>query len=142
MFTGKNSMTTIESKIGEINNNDKVIYNFLSDFNNFKSLIPQDKISNWESTEDTCYFNISGVGEFGMKITEKTPSSLIKISNSHNVPFDFNLWVQLKQVGENDTRIKLTIKANLNPMIKMVAKNPLQKMVDTIVDQLAVKFNK
>ena len=137
---GSTQETTIESKIGKIESSSEKIYAFLSDFNNFENLVPQDKISNWKSSEDTCSFTVTGVGEFGMKIIEKEPAKMIKISNDEKVPFNFFLWVQLKEVDEKDTRIKLTIKAHLNPMLKMVAQKPLQQMVDTIVDQLSNSF--
>jgi carbon monoxide dehydrogenase subunit G len=137
---GSTQETTIESKIGKIESSSEKVYSFLSDFNNFENLVPQDKISNWNSTEDTCSFSVTGVGEFGMKIIEKEPHKLIKISNDEKVPFNFYLWVQLKEAEVNDTRIKITIKAQLNPMLKMAAQKPLQQMVDTIVDQLGNSF--
>lgn len=137
---GANSETTIESKVGKVESSSEKLYDFLSNFKNFEHLVPQDKIENWESTEDECSFKVSGVGDFGMKIIEKEPTKLVKISNSDKVPFDFYLWIQLKEVAERDTRIKLTIKAQLNPMLKMVAQKPLQQMVDTIVDQLGMNF--
>jgi len=139
---GANSETTIESKIGKVESSSERIYNFLSDFNNFEHLVPQDKIENWQATEEECSFNVKGVGQFGMKIIEKEPFKLVKVSNSPKVPFDFFLWIQLKELAENDTRIKITIKAYLNPMLKMVAQKPLQQMVDTIVDQLSTSFAK
>jgi carbon monoxide dehydrogenase subunit G len=139
---GANSETTIESKVGKVESSPEKIYTFLSNFKNFENLVPHDKIENWEASEEECSFNVKGVGQFGMKIVEKEPFKLVKVSNSPKVPFDFFLWIQLKDVAENDTRIKITIKAHLNPMLKMVAQKPLQQMVDTIVDQLGYSFKK
>lgn len=138
---GTNSETEVESKIGVLKTNSEQVFNFIKSFNNFENLIPKDKIQNWQSSDDHCSFKISGVGDFGMKIIERKPYSLIKISNLETVPFDFFLWVQLKEISENDIRIKLTIKAQLNPMLKMAAQKPLKQMVDSIVNQLEVKFN-
>lgn len=138
---GANSETTIESKTGKVDSSAEKIYTFLSDFTHFEHLIPQDKIENWQANEEECSFSVKGVGQFGMKIIEKEPFKLVKVANTPKVPFDFFLWIQLKELAENDTRIKITIKAYLNPMLKMVAKKPLQQMVDTIVDQLGKTFN-
>ena len=129
-------MLKLESKIGSINSSDEKIYNFLSDFNNFRSLIPEDKIKNWESTKESCKFSLDGLGEPGMKIIEKEPNKLIKITGAEGSKFNFFFWMQLKQVEENDTRIKLTLHAELNPMIQMMAKKPLQDFLDMLVDQL------
>jgi len=53
------------------------------------------------------------------------------------VPFNFFLWIQLKEAGENDTRMKLTIKADMNPMVKMMASKPVKKFLETLADGIA-----
>jgi carbon monoxide dehydrogenase subunit G len=134
-------MTRFESHQRKINKSAEVIFSFLSDFNNFQSAIPQDKVSNWESTTDTCSFEVSGVGEMAMHIVEKKEFSLIKIENQTNAKNEFKLWVQLKQMDEQDTRIKLTFDVQLNAMVKMVAKKPLQNFITTLTDRIADSFN-
>ena len=56
----------LESKIGKIESTDERIYNFLTDFNNFKEFIPADKLQNWQADETTCRFSISPLGETGV----------------------------------------------------------------------------
>ncbi len=129
-------MIKLESRIGKIHNTVEKIYNFLSDFNNFKDLIPEDKIKNWESSADSCRFTIDSIGEAGMQIVEKQPYGLIKVASKVNNKIEFNFWIQLKQTGEKDTRIKLTIKADVNPMLRMIVKKPLQTFLDSIIDRL------
>ncbi len=126
----------IESRIGKILNNDEKIYRFISNFNNFKNFIPADKVSDFESTEETCSFAVSGIGKAGLKIIEKEPNKLIKIANDETTPMSFFLWIQLKQVAENDTRIKITIQPEVNMMMKAVVKKPLKEFVDKLVDQI------
>ncbi len=126
----------LESKIGKINQKDERIYTFLTDFNNFKDLIPQDKVQNWQSDENSCRFTVNPIGETGIQIIEKEPFKLIKLKGIEESKFDFTFWIQLKQMEESDTRIKLTLEANLNPMLQMMAKKPLQEFLDKLVDQL------
>ena len=40
-------MSKYTSKIGKINKSNELIYNFLTDFNNLKSVIPQDKVKDF-----------------------------------------------------------------------------------------------
>lgn len=136
-------MSKYTSKIGKVNKSDETIYNFLSDFNNLKAVVPEDKVSDFEATEDTCKFNIQGVGQAGLKIVEKEPNKLIKISSDGKSPFSFFFWIQLKPIEgeESATAMRLTIDANLNPMMKMMVGKHLQKGIDTIVDQVVVFFN-
>jgi len=136
-------MSKYTSKVGKVNRSDETIYNFLSDFNNLKAVVPADKVSDFEATEDTCKFNIQGVGQAGLKIIEKDPCKLIKITSDGKSPFSFFFWIQLKPIEDDaqKTAIRLTIDANLNPMMKMMVGKHLQKGIDTIVDQVVVFFN-
>jgi carbon monoxide dehydrogenase subunit G len=129
-------MTSIESRIGKIEQQDSKIFEFLSSFKNFEHLIPQDKVNNWEATEESCRFSITGIGEVGLKIISKEPYKVIKYGGDNLANVEFNLWIQLKRIEDEDTRVKITFKADLNPMLVMVAKKPLQEFVNILVDRL------
>lgn len=126
----------LESKIGKVSYSDEKVYIFLTDFNNFKNLIPEDKVSNWKSDENSCSFSVNPIGETGIKIIEKDPFKLVKLKSLESDKFNFTFWVQLKMLEEKDTRIKLTLQADLNPMVQMMAKKPLQEFLDKLIDQL------
>ncbi len=130
-------MLKLESKIGTIQNSNEKIYRFLLNFDNLKNLIPGDKIKNWQTLEDSCRFTVEGLGNTGVKILEKEPFKLIKLTGIDTDKYNFFFWIQLKQVAENDTRVRLTMHAELNQMMQMMAKNPLKNFLDTLVDQLS-----
>ncbi len=130
----------LESKIGTILHSDERIYNFLSNFNNFKYLIPADKIQDWQSDENSCSFRVNPVGSLGFKIVEKEPFKMIKLTSHEKSSFNFTFWVQLKQQSENTTHIKLTLDAQLNKMMEMMAQKPLQGFLDKLVDEI-VKYH-
>jgi carbon monoxide dehydrogenase subunit G len=125
-----------ESRIGKINQPAGVIYRMLSDFRNFSNLVPADKIKNWQATADECRFTVDMVGDTGLKIVEKQEDKLIKITATGDNPYNFFFWIQLKEVAPYDTRIKLTLKIDLNPMIKMMASKPIQNFLNGLIDQL------
>ncbi|MFT3751508.1 MAG: hypothetical protein QM800_01015 [Paludibacter sp.] len=56
---------------------------------------------------------------------------------SENAPVEVNVWIQLKQVAENDTRMKLTLKADLPAMIKMMVDKKLKEGINSVADLLA-----
>ena len=126
-------MEKFESRVGKIQSSKEKVFNFLSDFNNFKQFIPADKVENWKSDNDSCSFNVGGIGEVGLRIEEKEPHELIKITGNGMASVEFYLWIQLKEVEEKDTRVKLTMKAELNPMLKMVASKPLNNFLELMV---------
>ena len=129
-------MSKIESKTGQIKQSDEKIYTFLSDFNNFHSLIPADKIKNWESTTDSCQFTVDGIGDAGMRIIEKSPNTLIKVASEGKTPINFTLWIQLKSLEEMNTAIKIVIEPQVNAMMLMMVKDHLQSFVDMLIDQV------
>ncbi|HSH50863.1 MAG TPA: SRPBCC domain-containing protein [Bacteroidales bacterium] len=137
-------MSKYTSKIGKTNKQDQLIFDFLSDFRNLESVIPKDKISDFEATEDRCKFRIEGIGEAGLKAVEKEPYKLIKITSDGKAPFGFSFWIQLKPIDEKEhtTAIRLTIDAQLNPMMKMMVGKHLQKGIDSLVDHMVTFFNK
>ena len=128
-------MAKIESRIGVVKQPADKIFNYISDFNNFKQLIPQDKVSDFESTSDSCKFRVEGIGKAGLRILKKEPHKLIKISSDEETAFDMVLWIQIKELEPGDSRMKITTEVKLNPMMAAMAKNPLKDLVDTLIDQ-------
>jgi hypothetical protein len=129
--------TSFESAIKQVGYPAEAIYSLLSDFNNFEDVVHNERIKNWQSTSDTCRFSIDGVGDMGLRIVEREPFSTLKYTADGKTPFNFYLWVQIKEVATGDSRIKLTIKADMNPMMKMVASQPIQKFIDMLADTIA-----
>jgi carbon monoxide dehydrogenase subunit G len=129
-------MENIESKQGKIIASIDSTFEFLSDIRNLDSYIPSDKVQNWTSTEDSCSFSISQVGEVNLRVTKKEAPTLIKIEPEGKSPIDFAFFIQLMEVSETECRIKLTFRADLNPMMKMMIKKPLQKGLDQVIDTI------
>ncbi len=133
-------MTRIESKIGVVKQPAEKIFNFISNFNNFNQLIPEDKVKDFESSNDTCRFKVEGIGQAGLRIIEKEPHKLIKISSDEETTFDLLLWIQIKEIEPGDSRLKITTEVNLNPMMATMVRKPLKNFIDTLIDQ-AEKIN-
>ena len=53
-------------------------------------------------------------------------------------PVPFNIWIQVLPVGETASKMKVTVKAELNPFIKNMVEKPLQEGVEKIADALAM----
>ena len=113
-------MTEFVSEVKTIPFNEDRIFNMLSDLSNLGKVqdrIPQDKIQDFQ-------------------IVEREPNKTIKFTTT-NSPVPLFLWIQLKQVEENDTRMKITVRAELNPFIKPMVSKPLQDAIDKISTMLA-----
>lgn len=132
-------MTEFVSEIKQIPQNDERIYAMLSDLSNLeriKDRIPQDKIKDFEFDSDSCSFSVSPVGKITFQIVDREPCKTIKFQTT-NSPVPLFLWIQLKQVQEMDTRMCLTVRAELNSFLKPMVSKPLQDALDKISTVLA-----
>lgn len=127
----------IESRIGKSAHSDQKIFTFISNFHNFKELLPADKVSGWEASEEKCSFQVDPLGRTGLMIIEKKPFSLVKMSSDPEFSsYQFNIWIQLKKVAPDDTRIKITIEPLVNKMLLPMIKLPLKKLADGIINKI------
>lgn len=132
-------MTEFVSEIKQIPQNDERIYAMLSDLSNLeriKDRISQDKIKDFEFDSDSCSFSVSPVGKITFQIVDREPCKTIKFQTT-NSPVPLFLWIQLKQVQEMDTRMRLTVRAELNSFLKPMVSKPLQDALDKISTVLA-----
>lgn len=127
------NLSKFESRVGKIRSNSKAVYTFLNDMRNFKQFLPDGKVDNWHAEEESCSFSVSPVGEAKLKIVDRDPDKQVKYEGNGLNNTNFWLWVQLKELSDKDTRVKITIKADLNPMIKMMASGPLKDFLEKLV---------
>lgn len=128
---------TLESSTNKTQSSIKSLFEFLIDFKNFNSILPNDKVENFESTETNCSFNIKGITSMTVKLVEKAPYSFILFSSEGLSKFNFSLKVYF--IGnENETgECKIDLIGNLNPFIKKMAENSLLNLVNTMSIKLS-----
>ena len=133
-------MTTYESVIKTISSGEEVVFGILSDLKNLEKLQDNpslnDKAKDLVFDSDSCSFAVEGFGKMGFRIVEREPFKTIKMV-SENAPVEINVWIQLKAVTENETAMKLTLKADLPMMIKMMVDKKLQEGLNSIAELLA-----
>ena len=113
-------MTEFTSQIRTIPHNDARVFAVLSDLSNMQRVrqsLPQDSVK-------------------AFHIVDREPNKTIKFETTQS-PVPLLLWIQLKQVAENDTRMKMTVRAELNPFLKPMVSKPMQEAVDKIAEILA-----
>ena len=129
------------SKTGTITASNEAVFHFLSDFKNLEDFIPQDKVKDFEATADSCKFSIPGLGQAEVHMLEREPFKTIKLGSKDAGPVPFNFWIQLKELEPGDTRIRLTLHAELNMMIKMMVGKKIKPGLDALIDKMEVFFN-
>lgn len=143
------SITKYVSEIKIVNNNQEIIYNYLSNFENLSKYVnegllskmteqvPQIQISNFESDVDSCRFEIRGMGQTEIRIIEREPVKTIKVSSSGSMPVGIVFWIQLLPVSAFETKLRLTLDADMSMMIKMMVNKKLEEGINSLADMLA-----
>lgn len=132
-------MSKFESSIKQIPYSQQAVYAMLSDLGNIEKVrdrIPEDKIRDFRFDRDTIAVTAPPVGELRLRIVERDEPKCIKFATEQS-PIPFDLWIQVLSVTDATSKMKLTIKAELNPFIKGMVQGPLKEGVEKIADALA-----
>jgi len=132
-------MTEFISDIKTIPCEEGIVYETLSDLSNLEKVrdrIPSDKIGDFSFDSNSCSFSIQPVGKIRFSVVDREPPKTIKFTVDQS-PVEATMWIQLKNTGERETKMKLTIRADLNPFIKPMVSKPLQEGINQIADMLA-----
>ena len=128
-----------ESKIGQVNANAADVFAVLTNLENlqrFADLIPQDKVKELEISRDIIRFKVEGLGpKVTIGIVDQEENKMIKYG-AQNIPIPLNAWIQLKQMNELDTRMRITIKTDMPAMFRMMIDKKMQVGLDQAVDML------
>ena len=122
-----------ESKIQSIPAPVDKVYPVLSNLMNLervRELIPPDKVQEMEISEDSVKFKVDGLAQkVTIRIVDKIENDTIKFGLD-NMPMAANFWIQLKEVTPSDTRVKLTLKADIPVFFRMMIEKKLQQGID------------
>ncbi|MCI6503282.1 MAG: SRPBCC family protein [Prevotella sp.] len=150
-------MAKYESKIKQINAPVERVYTTLSNLENLRPLL--DNIQNNEAvkekireagqdpaqlerlkdvtlTEDRIAFPAPMVGEVALAVVEREENKCIKFQTEQS-PVEANLWIQVLPVTDTTSKMRLTIKADLNPMMKMMIGSKIENGLDQFAEMLA-----
>ena len=128
-----------ESKIESIPAPVAHVYPVLSDLSSLervRDLIPQDKVKELDISPDAVKMKIDGLGQkITLRVVDRIENDTIKFGLD-NMPLEMNCWIQLKEVAPNDTRVKLTVKADIPLMFRMMFEKKIQKGLDDAAKML------
>lgn len=155
-------MTKFESEVKQIHFPQASVYAKLSDLNNLRIIqerasdpafveqikasgqVPEDKlgqiqeaVAQLQFTADTVTYPSSPIGAVTLRIVERDELKCIKFA-VEGAPVAGNLWIQLLPTSPYECKMRCTIGAELNFLMKQMAKKPLQQGVEKLADMLAM----
>lgn len=133
-------MEKYESSQKQILKSQEAAYERLCDLKNFEKNLPandaikeQLKLEELEFGNDYIAFKVSMVGRLVLRIIDREAPKMLKFG-IEGAPVAMNMWIQLVGVSENDTRMKMTIKADIPLMLKPMIGNKLNEGIERLAD--------
>ena len=109
----------------------------LSNVETMKDKIPAEAgLKDLTCDKDSISFNVNPVGNVKFKIIEREEPKTIKFA-AYGSPIEVNMWIQLVEKEENLTKMRLTLKADLPMMVKMMVDGKLKDGINKVADVLA-----
>lgn len=132
-------MTQFESGVKIIPYSQERVYEKVSNLNHLAALKDKlpDKVKDLSCDTDTVSISVDPAGSVTMKIVDREPCKCVKFETTQS-PIPCNFWIQILPLGENQCKIKLTLKAELNFFIKGMVSKPLQEGIEKLAEVLAV----
>jgi len=131
--------TKFESSVKQVPYSQEAVFRNISDLRNLERVrdrVPEDKVQGFSFDEDTVSINVPPVGELKLRIIERDEPKCVKFETAQS-PVPFNLWIQVLPVTGTSSKMKITVKAELNPFIKGMVSGPMQDGVEKIADALS-----
>ena len=72
-----------------------------------------------------------------LRIIERDAPKLVKME-AENTPIPLNMWIQLVPIDESSCKIRVTIGAEVNFLMKTAVSGPLKKAADGVARMLAL----
>ena len=145
-------MTTIKSDKAAIAAPAERVYEKLSNLDNLKPLleklpkdsIPADKrdmFDNLKITSDTISIPAGPVGEIKLRMTDRLPYSLIRLTGE-GTPVPMNMQLEIEPTGADACEVQVALNLEIPLMLKPMVSGPLKKVADQFVHVMgAIPFN-
>lgn len=123
---------SITSNTNPTVSNTESLFNFLSDFKNFASILPEDRVENFQFSSEQCSFSIKGITPMTISLIEKTPYTALLFSSEALGKYKFTLKVDFTGNAGETGHCRVNLSGDLNPFIKAMAEKPLTGLVNTM----------
>ena len=127
---------TLNSTSNELKLSDQNLFYKLTDINNYEKIMPEN-ISKFEIIDsNTLIFSLKGMPEIKLVFGEKISPSLITLNSSES-KINFSLTAHIIKIDESNCSFSLEFNGDLNPMIQMMVKTPLQSFINDLSNNIS-----
>lgn len=129
-------LSYFESRTGKVTSSAEDVYNFVSDVRNFERFIPDGTITNWNADRDACSFSVAMLGTVTVRVTGKEKFSKVVYEGDALKKNDFEITLNISDNGNNSSDVNVSLNADLNPMLKMMAAKPIAQFLEMLIIEM------
>jgi len=112
------------------------VFKFVTDIRNFERFIPKGIISNWIAEKESCSFSVSILGTVTVRLAEKENFTRVVFDGDALKKNDFSLVLLISDRDKDPAEVKVTLSADLNPMMKMMAADPIAQFLEMLIKEM------
>ncbi|MDR3194994.1 MAG: SRPBCC family protein [Tannerella sp.] len=127
-------MIDFNSEVKTVPYSDGKVFAVLSDLSNLERVrerIPQETVQNLSFDRDRCSFDVSPLGRIELRVVERVPNQTVRFETA-NSPIPLLLLIQLKPESETVTEMRMTLRAELNPVLRTMVSKQMKELVDKL----------
>lgn len=130
------SISTFESRTGKLDCKPAELFEFVTDIRNLNSFVKTDSVSDLRIDRDSASFNVPPLGNISLNISGKVADSRVVYTGSVFKANDFSLLVDIKEGSGGKAEVSVTLSAEMNPVLKMMAAKPVAQFLETLIDEM------
>jgi len=130
------SASGFQSRKGVVSATPRAVFEFVTDLRNFRQFVPENRISSLEIDKESCSFSVPVVGNVNVRLAAAEPYSRVAYSGKALQDNEFSLTLEISGPGDGTSEVRLFLEAELNPILKMMATEPIGRFLETLVDEM------
>ena len=129
-------LSNFESRTGKLTCNAEELFAFVTDLRNFEQFLPEVPVNKWLAEKEMCSFDVSMIGTVIVRLSEKTKYTRVVYTGDALKKNDFCLALLIAGNIEDHAEVKVTLSADLNPMMKIVASKPISQFLELLIGKM------
>jgi carbon monoxide dehydrogenase subunit G len=130
------NISNFESRSGKLTCNSEEVFNFVTDIRNFERFVTPGTLKNLQAEKESCSFSISMLGTVSLRLSGKEKFTKAVYDGDALKKNDFSLVLYITDNGKNPAEVKVSLNADLNPMMKMMAIKPIRQFLEMLITEM------
>ena len=129
-------MSHFESRTGILSCTAEEAFRFVTDIRNFERFVPRRTVTNWRAEKESCSFSVPMAGKVKVRLAGSQEYSRVIFNGDALKENDFTLFLDISDKNYSKTEVKVSLAADLNPMIKVMASAPVNQFLEMLIMEL------